>query len=341
MRPSFHPRLVNNPFEDPGLYIPFFLNKRAVLFDLGNIHPLSPRDILKLTHVFVTHTHMDHFIGFDYLLRLFLGREKELHLFGPRGFIDNIEGKLSGYTWNLVSRYPNRFSLNVTEIDTRFIRTKRYVCQNQFRPDEPPLSQPFNPTLIAEPAISITCAILDHKVDSLGFSLSEKFHINIMKAGLDRLQLPVGSWLKVLKEKLHGGEDLNQPMEIPSLSKATIHRKYTLKELAEQIALISPGQKITYITDAAGSPANIETIIELAYQSHHLFIETHFLERDRHLAEETHHLTARTAGIIARKAEVLQCTPFHFSPRYIGSESLIFREIADAAGPNVMINQAF
>jgi ribonuclease Z len=102
MRPSFHPRLVNGPFEDPALFIPFFFQKRALLFDMGDLHRLAPKEILKLTHGFVTHTHMDHFVGFDTILRTFLGRQKTFHIFGPPKFLQNIEGKLASYTWNLV-----------------------------------------------------------------------------------------------------------------------------------------------------------------------------------------------------------------------------------------------
>jgi len=93
MRPRFHPRLINPPLSDPGLFVPFLYEKRALLFDLGDLHGLTPRDLLKVSHVFVTHTHVDHFIGFDQLLRLLLGRDKELHLFGPPDFFDRVEGK--------------------------------------------------------------------------------------------------------------------------------------------------------------------------------------------------------------------------------------------------------
>ena len=93
MRPTFSPRLINNPFDDPGLYIPFLYRNRAMLFDLGDLSGLTSRDLLKVSHVFVTHTHMDHFIGFDTLLRRLMGRAKTLHLYGPHGFLQN--GKAS------------------------------------------------------------------------------------------------------------------------------------------------------------------------------------------------------------------------------------------------------
>jgi len=102
MGSSFLPRLVNGPFDDPVLFVPFRYENRAFLFDLGEIYQLTSREILKVTHIFVTHTHMDHFAGFDRILRIFLGRNKDLYLYGPPGFIQNVEGKLAGYTWNLV-----------------------------------------------------------------------------------------------------------------------------------------------------------------------------------------------------------------------------------------------
>ena len=90
MTPIFSAELVNGPFGDPTLYLDWRFEGRALLFDLGDLGALAPRKILRVSDVFVSHTHMDHFAGFDRLLRLCLGRETAVRLYGPPGFIDRV-----------------------------------------------------------------------------------------------------------------------------------------------------------------------------------------------------------------------------------------------------------
>ncbi len=328
MRPSFHPNLINGPFDDPGLFIPFLFEKRAVIFDLGDIYSLSSRDILKISHVFITHTHMDHFVGFDRLLRLLLGRQKNLYIYGPEGFIKNVEGKLAGYSWNLVENFNNRFALHITEVHPEHLITRQHICQHKFLPTKEAAKHPFNGVLLNEPALSVSAVILNHSIPCLGFTIKERFHVNIIKDKVIALGLEIGPWLKEFKESLFNHKDPDSEFEVKFGKKDK--KRFILGDLSNKIALITPGQKVTYITDVVYSKSNVEKIVEFAKNSDHLFIEAAFLEKDRDIAKRKYHLTARQAGTLAGKAMVKQFTLFHFSPRYTGKERLLEKEARDA-----------
>jgi len=332
MKPSFHPRLLNDPFSDPGLFVPFLFEKRALMFDLGELNPLSTRDILKVTHAFVTHTHMDHFIGFDSLLRIFLGREKEPHIFGPPGFFSHVEGKLAGYTWNLVNEYAYEFSLKVTEVHSDRTLTKIYSCRDRFRSKKVHMEEPFSDILLKEPSFYVEATLLDHRIPCLGFSLVENFSVNIVKEGLRELGLTVGPWLNRFKKALYEKLDMERDFFVTWEEGGTIIRekRFVLDDLAKKIARISPGQKITYITDIIGSPENYEKVLKLARKADHLFIEAAFLDCDKEIACKKYHLTAREAGQLAKMAGVRQFTLFHFSPRYNYRAEEIEREAMEA-----------
>jgi len=330
MRPSFHPRLINGPFDDPGLFVSFLFENRAILFDLGDIYTLSARDILKVTHVFISHTHMDHFAGFDRLLRLFLGRDKNLYLFGPEGFLRNVEGKLAGYEWNLVKNFYYRFTLFATEVRHDCLLTNQYLCQNRFLPAGDSEKMNFTGILHAEPAFSISAMVLDHSIPCLGFTIKERFHVNIKKDRVSGLGLEIGPWLGQFKQALFNGQDPESEFEVKFGKDESGKKRYMLGDLAKQIALITPGQKITYISDVIYHKSNVEKIVSFAKGADHLFIEAGFLEQDRDIAQKKFHLTAWQAGRIAKKARVKQFTLFHFSPRYMGQDHLLQKEARDA-----------
>jgi len=111
------------------------------------------------------------------------------------------------------------------------------------------------------------------------------------------------------------------------LGRENIRKKeFVLKDLTNRIAIITPGQKITYITDILYCKSNIEKAVEFAKDADHLFIEAAFLEKDKDIAKKKFHLTARNAGTLAGMAKVKQFTLFHFSPRYSGQEDLLQEE---------------
>jgi len=87
------------------------------LFDLGALAALLSKKILRISDVFVSHTHMEHFFGFDRLLRIGLGRHARMRLYGPPGSTAQVEHKLAASTWNLVGNYPGDFTIDVWEVD--------------------------------------------------------------------------------------------------------------------------------------------------------------------------------------------------------------------------------
>ena len=314
MKPSFHSRLINNPFEDPGLYVRVLREGRALMFDLGFTANLSARDILKTSDIFVSHTHVDHFIGFDKVLRLCLKKENPLRLYGPKGFIDCIEGKLRSYTWNLIGDYP--LVLHISEIDHNSIKHATFKAENSFKLEDMETS-PFHAVLFKNSFFKVSTAILDHQIPCLAFSLEEDYHINIDKDKLNRIDLPVGPWLGELKTAIR--ENISdRPFTIDK-------RTFTFTELKD-IANITRGQKITYVVDVLGSDENTTKIIQLAKGSDVLYIETYFLDKDKDRAKDRYHLTAKEAGRIAREAGVGRLEAMHFSPRYSDVPEELIRE---------------
>jgi ribonuclease Z len=332
MKPSVQPKLINDPFSDPGLFLPFRYEKRALLFDAGSLSNLSSGDLAKVSHLFVTHTHMDHFIGFDALLRLSLGRDKTLHVFGPQEFFQKIEGKFSAYTWNLVNEYEQDFRVVVRQVQGDRMSTKIYVCRERFQSTGELASEPFSGILLDEPSFQVLGVLLDHRTPCLGLAFQEKFYVNILKDELSKLGLPVGPWLNRLKEALYREEDPDMDFQVTWSGADGIKEKRVLPlgYLAERIAKVSSGVKISYITDVAASTENRRKICELAADSDILFIEAAFLDRDKEIAEKKYHLTAREAGLLAREAGAKHLEVFHFSPRYQGNGSELEGEAREA-----------
>jgi ribonuclease Z len=314
----FQCRLLNQPFGDPALYVRLSGEKKALLVDLGDVSCLEPGKLLKVQDVFVSHTHIDHFIGFDHLLRLNLGRDKTIRIFGPPGIIANVRGKLAGYTWNLVDAYP--FTIEAIEIGSRTLKKSRFVCAERFKARKAEVVPFAGPVIDLHPHYAVTALRLDHRIASIAYGLAERFHININKDRLDALGLPAGTWLRDLKEAIWAGRPDDFMVRIDGGA------EMRLGELRRGIVSSTKGQKIVYVSDCQGTEANIKKIIGFARGADLLFCEAAFLARDRDKAHERGHLTAKQAGRAAREAGVADVQVYHFSPRYEAAPELLYQE---------------
>jgi ribonuclease Z len=333
MRPIFEARLVNDASGDPGLYVDFRFEKRALLFDLGDISTLAPRKLLRVSHVFVSHTHMDHFVGFDRLVRICIGRHASIALFGPAGFVDRVEHRLASYTWDRTESYEQALVLAATEIDEAGgTRSARFDTRNGFVREPLPDGKVQDGVLIDEEQFRVRCALLDHRTPCLGFAIEEKTHVNVWKNRLVEMGLKTGPWLAELKRTALTGPPEDTPIRVWWREAQGMHERILpYRELASALQFV-PGEKVCYITDIVFHEANFRRIVDLARGADVLFIETVFLEEDVAHAIEKQHLTAQQAGRIARAAGARVVVPFHFSPRYTGRESELRAELDAALG---------
>jgi len=311
MRTLFHPARLHPPTGDPGVWIDLPDEGRAVLLDLPSLTHLPPRKLLRLAHAVVTHTHMDHFVGFDQLLRVALRREGPLAMTGPSGFLASVRGRIGAYTWNLIEGYP--IQLRVQEVDGGTLRTEEYTGASRMRPVPLP-DAPFAGTVHAERAFRIEVATFDHGIPVLGIVVRETRHLAVNKDLLVRRGLVPGSWLKGLKDAIRSGA----------------------VDTTDGLIVEGPGQVVAYLTDLAGTDENLERAEAFVRDADLLLCEAAFLDADRALAFARKHLTARQAGELARRAGAKRLAVFHLSPRYEGREAEVFREAGEAFGAPVL-----
>lgn len=331
MRPIFSAQLVNRAFGDPGLYVDLKFAKRALLFDIGDISSLSTRKLLRVSDVFVSHTHMDHFAGFDHLLRVCLGRDTGVNLYGPPKFIEQVGHKLAAYTWNLVENYETDFVVQVHELhEDGLVRRARFRSKHRFECE--PLPDAFTPDylLFEDAQFKVRAAMLDHHgIASLAFRFEEATHINVWKNRLEELGLPTGPWLTELKQRVREGAPADTPIRVYWRTRGGSREEFfALGELKERVLEFVPGERLAYVTDVAGHETNTAKLIDFLADVDVLYIEAVFLDEDREHAERKAHLTARHAGAIARAARAKTAIPFHFSTRYIGRERELVEEFS-------------
>lgn len=319
MEPIFRYRLLNDLFGDPALFIRILREKRAVQFDLGDVGGLTPSEIYKITDVFVTHTHIDHFIGFDNILRTVLRRQTPLNIYGPPNITRCVAGKLRGYTWNLVKDYP--LVINVFAYDGKTLAHSLFKAQNRFRREAGSVSG-SDGTLIEDPLFRVKAVKLSHGTTCLAYSIEEYFHINIDKDRLTKKGIEIGRWLSIFKDSLRRNAPPDNTMEISG-------KHYRMDQLSD-IAKITQGQKISFATDVAMTGKNITRLVDLAKGSDVLYCEAYFLEKDRERAKERFHLTAKTCGLIAKKAGVKKLFVTHVSPKYSDCTDVVIKEAMEA-----------
>ncbi|MBS2034241.1 MBL fold metallo-hydrolase [bacterium] len=300
----FHCRLVNAAHHDPALLLSPPQSAQRWLLDCGDLHPLSLHELLQIDTVFVSHAHIDHWIGLDALMRAQLFGERPLRILGPQGILDMLAGRLAGYAWNLVSR--SQFVVEGYEWTGEEWRSRHFPCRHRF------VGQPAVSGLPELDGWGLGWVELRHGVPCLGFRLESAVSYRFR----EECPLTPGPWISQLKDRVARGAEGQLEVE---------GQLREVSELSQWLRPL-PSHQLAYITDTRLDPATRQQIVQAFGPTRILWCEAAFLESQRELAESKLHSTALEAASLALELGCERLYLFHLSRRTQGLADEHLRE---------------
>lgn len=302
---AFNAELLDGKFNYPGVHITDLLGNHY-LFDCGE-GSSGKRAVNNTRAVFLSHHHIDHFLGFDRIISHTVGSEDTLEVFGPPSTIERVAAKLSAYHWNLIEEDAVR--IRVHDLGDDVIRSATIGVPQDLENVTSTMDQDLDRTINIGNNTLIHYSLLDHGIPSVAYAIIEPDHVQVDKAELAESGIAPGPWLAQLKEKC---DDPGAMVQVGGVDR-------TVAELSHLLVHVK-GMKVTYATDFGYSEENVRRTRELAEGSDILFCEASFLAEDADKAAATYHLTAEQAGMIAAAANVGELRLFHHSRKYLGRE---------------------
>lgn len=313
-------RLVNGSTGDPVLYLDYPGSNNALLFDGGDNAALSLAELGDLEAVFVTHHHIDHFVGLDRVLRANMDKDKTLHLFGPVHTIRRVSDRIRAYEHQF---FPfQKLALAVHELGEGTRRTAVLECAKRFAEPEVTEQAWAGRVCYSTDDLEVEAVAVDHTAPCLAYAMAERsgFHPDPEKiaAGLLRSGGWVQEALRLLRADAAGGTRL----EIQGGS-------FTLEALAKQYFVESPGARIAYVTDTQWTDETRPKLVKLARGAWRLYCDSYYARKEAKNAGTHRHMMAHQAGELAKLARVEQLVLIHFAPRYAGRYPMLVDEAAE------------
>lgn len=302
-------RILGKPGGDNALLVDIDSGQEqaSLLVDTGEVSlsRLGKAKIQSLSHLCLSHGHMDHICGFDSLFRTLYSRPEPFQIFGPRQTREIIQHRLQGYLWNLVRNKPGE--MQVFDILEKKIKGSKYFCREKFKKQHPFPDQPRQGSCVfSNHFYSIHASILDHNTASVSYNVRENTRHNINLAKIKALGFTPGKWCKDLK-------DFSQNDATEILIK---DHTYTLGNLRKEMLETKEGMRVGYVTDIVFSQENLKRLKALHFKSDLFFIESNYKDSEAELAAKNFHLTLSQALTIANTCEVKKLIIFHISDRY-------------------------
>jgi len=331
---NIEPTFFSGLLDDPLLIIRVIPLGRNILVDCGQMSHLATRLIKSVDAVFITHAHMDHFIGFDQFTRVNLVTSRTIDIFGPPGIAHKIEMKLKGYDWNLAEDFFCSYRIHEVHPDCMEIYSirgaERFKCSFEER-------TVINDRVIYESRyISVEADLCNHKIPVLIFAFTEKPDFSIDVNKIKELGLNRGPWLKELKGWFYDSMEEGRGISISvPLSCGTENREYRdehISVLYETIKKKQECRRIGYITDIGLTEKNVERVISLMKDVTLLVCECTFLSEHQCRAGESFHLSTSDLNYLIKKIQPQYVLPMHLSKTYLDRTDQLYKELEVPAG---------
>lgn len=305
--------------DDPILLIRIKPIKETILFDCGNINHIAKRVFKSINVVFISHAHMDHFIGIDTLIRNILVSPKTVKIFGPPDIAKKIEAKLNGYDWNLVEDYY--CNLEIHEISKNSRQVFLLEGSQGFQKRELGIEMLKNDQIFENRFLTVKSVLCDHKIPVLIFKVTEKPRFEIDHHKLKLFKIETGDWLNDLKHWFYHKDRYK--------SASNEQRMFPLPPalLYEKIKKESPPVTLGYITDIGFQKDNLEKIKDLLTDVNLLICECSFLNQDRHKARNSFHLCTSDFNELIEMINPKIVVPMHLSKTYKKISHQLYKEI--------------
>jgi ribonuclease Z len=322
LEPTFFAGLL----DDPVLLVRIRPLGRSLLFDCGQIHHLAKRVLKRIEAIFISHAHMDHFMGIDTFIRNVLVSPRTFELFGPPGLADKLQHKLGGYDWNLAERFW--CSLRVHEIHEHHTVNWLFSGPEGFaRRLEGEITR-GDAVVYRNDYLQVEACHADHKIPVLMFRCRERPSFGVNDEAIEAAGMVRGAWLAELKKRFY-----RRFVEECLLSvlfrrgDRVVEEQVDAAELYRRICRNRAPASLGYVTDIGFTPANIEKVTGFLGNSTLLIAECAFLHEDVAKARNSYHLCTDDLNHILDRLRPGHFLPMHLSKTYNGRVDQLYREL--------------
>ena len=330
------PTFFSGLLDDPVLYIRIRPLGKALLCDCGQIHHLAKRVLKSVDALFISHAHMDHFMGLDTFIRNNHVSPRTIDIYGPPGIAGKTARKLAGYDWNLTE--PSWCSLRVHEVSSDRTLTfslpgaEGFPCRltgEEPRPDT---------TIYSNDFLEVAAELCEHKIPSLIFRITERPSFCVDETRMAQAGLVGGDWLRSLKKRFYGGLTDQEPLTVLRRQGENIREERTtdVRALYEAIRREEKPAGIGYLTDIGASPENLAKALSLLRGVTLLVCECSFLAENRDKAQVSRHLCTEDLNYIMETLRPPFVLPMHLSKCYSDRSRLLYEELAPPPGVSLL-----